>query len=541
MNYSSPNDADLTINYDPTLNEANEIAKQNIRMCMGENRCGCRGVPPAGKGYEDGVWLADALWAFIDGIIYWVTPKESKSYLYSEDPKAMGVISFFANLQEKTGEHAGNIPVAKYKTKDHGWMGEYDIDYGGMFDLAYVPRKNHRDEAGSGFFFIEAMHRYWKYFNDESYLIKYYDVMRKYINYRLKNIDEKTGLFRSTYGLGDVCIDYAVPKSCALIYNNAFCYATFKRFSEIAKAIGKSNDAEKYWKIAEKMKKGINTYLWDEKLGYYKIKIFCNPTTNKNSPAYGITEDNHFFVAGNMMVIYFEIPDNMHKIKTLMANIEKADGKLKLYGQSVEPPYPNGWHNKIFNDGTYWNGDVWPCFGSWYAIALFRLGYPDEALRILSRQAEVAVRDKGFYEYYEDDEEGAGKGAFYYCFTAAPYQAALVRGLFGLDADYPNRRIYIHPSLRHSGSISCQLGAHNLKMSADVENHQNKIILTIDTTYSGQANFKVLVKNGVGSCEVTKDDGTNVPCYIKRIGKANYVIFDTNINMGLNVLNISVS
>jgi len=526
--------ADLRITYDPALDRAVEIAKADIRMCMGVNRCGCRGVIPAGRGYSDGVWLADAIWSFDDGIIYWMSGSEARDYLYSEAPGAMGVIPFFANLQEETGEHAGNIPIAKYLSGTH----DYDIDYGGMFDLSYSPRKNHRDEVPAGAFFIHGMYRYWKLFNDKSYIIKYYDAMHKYMRYRQRGLDEATGLFRSTYGLGDVCIDHAVPRSCALVRVNCECHRMFDRFSEMAEAIGKEEDAGTYRRIAERIRDGINTHLWNRERKRYEMKVFCNPTTDESSPAYGITEDDRFFVVDNMALLYFGVPDSQEKTEALIDEIEKAESGLRLYGQSVEPPYPDGWHNRIFDGGRYWNGDVWPSFASWYAISLFRLGYPDKAMDVLTKQAEVAVRDGGFYEYYEDDANGAGKGAFRYCFTAAPYLRAMVEGLFGLDADYPNQKVHICPSLRRSGNVTCQLGMHSIDMTVNVDDHAAARKLTIKTTYSGPTNFRVLIKDGATVCKVTKDMKRDLPCNVKKIGDATYAVFESGLDAGTSTLDL---
>jgi len=526
--------ADLRITYDPTLDRALEIAKADIRMCMGVNRCGCRGVIPAGRGYGDGVWLADAMWSFDDGVIYWMSASEARDYLYSEVPGAMGVIPFFASLQEETGEHAGNIPIAKYLRGAH----DYDIDYGGMFDLSYSPRRNHRDEVPAGAFFIHGMYRYWKLFNDKSYITKYYDAMHKYMRYRQKGLDEATGLFRSAYGLGDVCIDHAVPRSCALVRVNGECYRMFNRFSEMAEAIGKEEDARTYRGIAERIRDGINTHLWNRERNRYEIKVFCNPTTDESSPAYGITEDDRFFIADNMALLYFGVPDSQEKTEALMDEIERAEGGLRLYGQSVEPPYPDGWHNRIFDGGRYWNGDVWPAFASWYAISLFRLGYPDKAMDVLTRQAEVAVRDGGFYEYYEDDANGAGKGAFRYCFTAAPYIRAMVEGLFGLDADYPNQKVHIYPSLRRSGNVTCQLGMHSIDMTVNVNDRAAARKLMMRTTYSGPTDFRVLIKDGATACKVTKDMKIDLPCNVKKIGDATYAVFESGLDAGTNTFDL---
>lgn len=522
------------IHYEKSFDEAAALSLRGIRNCMGRNRLGFRGAIVAEKGYDDGVWLYDSLRTFNDAILYCVGSEEAKDYLYAECPGSLGVIPFFARLQETEGLYAGNIPVAKYvpwTAYPPGFHRRHDIDYGGTFDHSYNPRKNHRDEVAANSIFVRSMHRYWKLFNDVSYAAKYYDVMAEYVEFRARDIDEETGLFRSTFGLADVAAYTAIPKSCALVYNNAECAQLFQEFSEIAFALQKEEAGETYQALARKMKDGINAHLWDETLKYYRVKIFSRIVSDEKHPFYGIADDNRFFVGDNITVLYHCIPDSRKKAQSLIAAIEKADGKLKLYGSSVTPPYPHGCFPQIMDNHNYWNGDIWPVRGTPYATALFRMGYPDRAREVLAKQVAVFKRDDGFYEYYEGDAEGKGKGAFNNCFSSSPYIAALVEGLFGLDPDYPNGIVHIHPSLRHSGSMRCQLGAHSFELGVTIDGVSGDVELSVDTTYSGAVDFRILLPDHTLRCHVHKDS-ERIPSHIERTGEAVYAVFASELDSG---------
>ena len=108
----------LTIKYDPTMDKAVEIAKENIRMCMGHNPCDCRGVTPNPPGrFYRGVWVQDSLWTYCDALLYWpdIDEEELRDYLYSEVPGHMGVIPFFTRAQERSGRYRGNVPTARWE------------------------------------------------------------------------------------------------------------------------------------------------------------------------------------------------------------------------------------------------------------------------------------------------------------------------------------------------------------------------------------------------------------------------------------------
>jgi len=340
-----------------------------------------------------------------------------------------------------------------------------------------------------------------------------------------------TGLYRSAYGLADVAVAHAVPRSCALLRENAAFYRMLEEFSQIAEALGKVRDAGRYKVLGERIRQGINAHLWDERRGYYRIKIFRNPTTDKNSPLYGITEDDRFLVNGNMVMLYCGVPDSEGKTRRLIEEIERIEGDLEVYGREVVPPYPKGWMGELFEKGHYFINSM---YANWYAVALFRLGYPDEGLKVLTEQAEVVCGDGAFYECY--GEGSVPRGAHPHSFSAASFIGGLVGGLFGLDADYPGRVVYIRRSLRRSWRIVCRLGMHKFELTVDAGASAR---LTVDTAYSGRAEFRVLIPDRATSCRVVKDGTSEVPCHIRTLGKATYALFACDLKPGPNTFDLT--
>ena len=523
----------FTVNYETTFDRACTIAQNVIRECMGGSRLGCRGAVAAVDSYQEATHLYDALRTFNDAIIYWQCPSETRDYLFSEDVGSKGVIPFFLDLQETDGEYLGNIPIAKWTLKaGHG----YEIESGGGFDLVYKPRRNLRDDLAANAELIATIYRYWKFFDDTSYFDKFYNKLLKYVDFRASWLDPETSLFQSSLVLGDVAPRYAIPRSCATVYNNAECMRLFQYFSELAKAVDKIKDAKRYAQLAYQIKRAMNQHLWDESLGYYRVKIFTRVTEDENSPLYNLTNDDRFYVGDNIVALAFGIPDTLVREEKLVASIERVGGLKGCYGTSVLPPYPNGYYHKRMDNHCYWNGDIWPVRGTRFAVWSYRNGYPELGWKVIAKQANLATRDNGFCEFYEGEGKiSEGLGASQNAFTAAPYMHAVIEGLFGLVPDYPNNVVYIHPSLTRSGRIQCRLGMHTFDFKVEIDQIAKFINMAIDTTYSGQADFCILLPNSSEQWEVYKQK-QKISSKIKKKGNAAYLVFDEKLNSGNNDL-----
>jgi hypothetical protein len=192
----------------------------------------------------------------------------------------------------------------------------------------------------------------------------------------------------------------------------------------------------------------------------------------------------------------------------------------------VAPPYPDGFfcRNGIFDGGGYHNGDVWTWFSNKYPIALYRLGYPALAQRMLCAQAEVAGRDGGFAEYYEDDAVGSRKGAFHYAGASSSYIQALVEGLFGIRYDAPARMLCIEPSLEGSGEIACRIGEHPLRVRVGAPAAIGPRTLRIDTPLRCAARVRMLLPAAWPAAQVQLGT-TPLRSRVHRIGERRYVTF----------------
>jgi hypothetical protein len=251
-----------------------------------------------------------------------------------------------------------------------------------------------------------------------------------------------------------------------------------------------------------------------------------------------IKEDRCFPVVDNMIALYHHIPDSPQRAARLAREIEESERGLKLWGRMATPVYPDGFFTKekLFDGGNYHNGDVWTWFSNKYAIALIRMGSPSKAIDLLKRQAEVAARDKGFSEFYEDDAQGGKKGAFHFAGAASSYLQAVVEGLFGLRADYPRGTVFIHPSLDRSGSLRCQLGLHRFEITVDVGEEATR--LSVTTTYAGSADFRVRIGRAATACRAVKPSGAEVPSAVREVGAATYVFFNETLRPGTTVFQL---
>ena len=239
------------------------------------------------------------------------------------------------------------------------------------------------------------------------------------------------------------------------------------------------------------------------------------------------------------MAIYgWRIPESREQIEKIFNSIDKLQQGIKIFTPMVVPRYPKGWHNKLYDNGDYHNGDCWIQFSCKGLIAMFEMGYPERALNYLRDIAQVANRDGCFYEYYENDTIGTGKGVSHYNWSNSKYIHSVVKGLFGLQADYPNNILYIHPSLTSSGRIKCRLGMHGIDVQINVDKTIGTKYLTIKTTYSGPVDLRLLIENSIAKCEVNKNGSVSIPSNVETIGKATYVVFRDTLVAGVNTFSL---
>jgi hypothetical protein len=520
----SGQDADfLVVTYDPEIEQALQISKADmLRYPRVKN--GAIGFAPGGS-YYNGIWLTDSTF-LMSAYRYW--GPGFRDFLYSDKAGALGLVPRFAAIQDTDGL----IPMAI--VGDQG-----RIEYGGRLDLAQN-RKENRDME-SPYMFVHVNYMYWKDTADLTYVRHYANPMRRALQPIDHRRDAATGLILQTYGIpnSDVCVDYAVPQTTAEPYFNALYVRAYLEYADLAEALGDAAAAKLYRNKADALRQAINRYLWVAARNRYEMRILRTPvSTDPKLPANAIKEDTHFPLVDNMLLIYYGIPDSQEKVDAMIRQIDESEKGLAVVGRMVAPPYPDGFitrASKLFDGGNYHNGDVWTWFSNQYAIALYRLGLPASADHVLGSQARVAVRDKGFSEYYEDDAKGAAKGAFHLGATAATFESAIVEGLFGLELDAPSHALSVHPSLSRSGKLRVRLGGKPAEVNLDIQPERKQMLLRVESGLSVQGDFRVMVPEGFkagGKWTVSRQSVAKtepVRCLVVSLGEATYVQFKAKL------------
>jgi len=514
----------LVVNYDPEIEQALQISKADI-LRNRRVKNGVIGFAP-GAGYN-GIWLTDSTF-LLAGYRYW--GPEYRNFLYSDEPEALGLVPRFAAVQDTDG----TIPMAI--TGDEG-----KIEYGGRWDLAQ--RKQNRDME-SPYTFVHVNYMYWRDTADLTYARRYHTSLRRALDPVDHRRDAATGLILGTYGPpnSDACVDYAVPQTTAEPYLNALYVRAYREYADMAEALGDAAAAKLYRHKADALQQAINRYVWVAARNRYEMRILRTPvSTDPNLPATAIKEDTRFPLVDNMLLIYYGIPDSRERTDVLIRQLDESEKGLAVVGRMVVPPYPDGFithARKMFDGGTYHNGDVWTWFSNQYAIALYRLGLPASADHVLRSQARVAIRDQGFSEYYAHDEKGAAKGSFHYGPTAATFESAVVEGLFGLELDAPRHSLSVHPSLSRSGKLRVRLGGRPTEVSLDIQPDRNEMLLQVETGLTVRGDFRVLVpevfKPG-GQWMVTLQSAGKslpIPCALASLGSGAYVRFEADLAPG---------
>jgi len=491
----------LSVQCDSVIQEAVSISKSDI-LSSRTVKGGGVGFRPGGA--YDGIWLSDCTF-LLEAYRYW--GPGYRDFLYSEKSGARGIAFQFSGAQDTDGL----IPMVF-------WGDTGKVDYGGRYDLAQN-RKQNRDME-SPYTALEPIDR---------------------------RRDAGTGLILATYGPpnSDVSVDFAVPQTTAHPYFNALYVRAYLEYAEMAEALGDGDEAKVFRDKARALREAINRHRWNPSRRRYETVILKTPvSTDAELPATQIDQDTRFPVVDNMLLIYYGIPDTRRKIEALLDEIEASEEGLAVAGQMVEPPYPDGFISRaagLFNGGNYHNGDVWTWFSNRHAISLYRLGYPEAAKRALLAQARLAVRDKGFSEFYEDDAEGKAKGAFHYSATAATFQLAVIEGLFGLELDAPRRTLRIAPSLTQSGGLKVRLGGKPAELSMEINAQRGQMLLRIDADFRGKGEFRPLIPkdlDGQGKWAVVwKADGGEkaVRSTLVREGDASYLEFVAELVPGAHI------
>jgi hypothetical protein len=262
----------------------------------------------------------------------------------------------------------------------------------------------------------------YKTTGDAKWLAKAYQIIKNSVEDDLKNVyDVRTGLVRGESSFLD-WRDQTYPKwmQPADIYSsenlgtNAVHYKVNEVLSRMAVLLKDQQAAEKYSALAEKIKKGINTYLWMPEKGYYGQYLYGRqfPVLSPRSEA-----------LGEALTVLFDIADPARQ-KSVVARTPVTNfGIPCIYPQIPGIP-------------PYHNDAVWPFVQSYWSLAAAKTGNEAALVQSLSaiyRPAALFMTNKENFVSSNGDFAGTQVNSSNMLWSLSGNLSMIYKVIFGIE------------------------------------------------------------------------------------------------------------
>ncbi len=232
--------------------------------------------------------------------------------------------------------------------------------------------------------------------NDHEFLKTHWNAFGKAISWTERSVRENTdGLL--TQGAFADWAD-SIARNGRALYTNVIYWKALREMAEAASHFELKDEIYFYVEKSERVAHAIQEHLWRPTLGYYAASDALDQLTS----------------CGNLLAIAWGLTSTGQANSIMDALI--INGMASPVPTKVAyPPYPRhliALENRLGGVANYHTDAAWLWIGAWHVIALARVGRPEEAHAILSRIAEVIVRDQQVHEVYGPD--GKPLSSFWY-------------------------------------------------------------------------------------------------------------------------------
>lgn len=256
---------------------------------------------------------------------------------------------------------------------------------------------------------------------DMGWLNTVYPIIKNSVEDDIKNIyDAKTGLVKGESSFLD-WRDQTYPKwmQPADIYasenlgTNAVHYQTNKVLAQMAVLLNDQAAAERYAKLAEQIKTGINTYLWIPDKGYYGQYRYGRQYSLLSPRAEAL---------GEALTVLFDIADEQRQ-KLIVA-------RTPITNFGIPNIYP-----QIPNVPPYHNDAVWPFVQAYWSLAAAKTGNAKALVQSLSaiyRPASLFLTNKENFVSSSGDFAGTQVNSSNMLWSLAGNLSMIYKVIFGL-------------------------------------------------------------------------------------------------------------
>ncbi len=231
---------------------------------------------------------------------------------------------------------------------------------------------------------------------DHEFLKNHWEALIKAISWAERSVKENTdGLL--TQGAFADWAD-SIARNGRVLYTNVVYWKALQEMAEAAKHFKLNDQISFYTKKAEQVAQAIQDHLWRPALGYYAASDALDQLTS----------------SGNLLAIAWGLAST-DQANSIMDALIITGMASPVPTKVAYPSYPRhliALENRLGGVANYHTDAAWLWIGAWHVIALARSGRTDEAHGILSRIAEVVVRDQQVHEVYGPD--GRPLSSFWY-------------------------------------------------------------------------------------------------------------------------------
>lgn len=230
---------------------------------------------------------------------------------------------------------------------------------------------------------ITAIH-YSHKTEDHEFLKTHWEAFVRAISWTERSVQENTDGLLTQGAFADW--SDSIAHNGRSLYTNVIYWKALQEMAEAAARLELADQTSVYTKKAQQVALAIQEHLWRSTLGYYATSEALDQLSS----------------SGNLLAIAWGL-----------ASTEQANSILDaliITGMASPVPtkvaYPSfplhliAIENRLAGVANYHTDAAWLWIGAWHVIALARVGRLDEAHGILSRIAEVIVRDQQVHEVY---------------------------------------------------------------------------------------------------------------------------------------------
>lgn len=242
---------------------------------------------------------------------------------------------------------------------------------------------------------IAAIH-YSFQIEDHEFLKTHWAALVKAISWTERSVKDSTdGLL--TQGAFADWAD-SIARNGRVLYTNVIYWKALQEMAEAATHFELKDQISFYTKKAEQVAQAIQDHLWRPELGYFAASDALDQLAS----------------SGNLLAIAWGLAST-EQANSIMDALIVNGMSSPVPTKVAYPSYPRhliALENRLGGVANYHTDAAWLWIGAWHVVALARSGRAEESHGILSRIAEVIVRDQQVHEVYGPD--GKPLSSFWY-------------------------------------------------------------------------------------------------------------------------------